>query len=401
MYDNPADPPAAQSRSEPPPAVEPTAQRQAELAWRSAASRAARAAQVIGMGTWEVDVDSGQASWDEQMWLLRKLPPRSAPLNAAERLALVHPDDRQRVSELFAKSRDSVAPVDLEFRILWPDGTVRWLASRSLEQTTDASGKRKRIGVTWDITDRHAVLAALQARELALHESQAKAQERNQFLARMSHELRTPLNAVLGFTQLLLAEQTGYGTLSDHQRQGVLQIHSAGQHLLSLVNDMLELSRLQSAETGPAQLGPAAAPQSHAAAAAAASAGAEPHTLLYIEDNPVNALLVKELLTRRSDFKLHIAVDGRSGVTQALLIKPELILIDMHLPDMGGLEVLRRLRAEPSLAGVPCIALSANAMPEDIAAALQAGMADYWTKPLDFKAFLTALDKLFGRAQTR
>jgi len=71
---------------------------------------------------------------------------------------------------------------------------------------------------------------------------------------------------------------------------------------------------------------------------------------------------------------------------------PDLILVDMQLPDADGFEVLRRLRADPVTAGIACVALSANAMPEDIARARQAGMADYWTKPLDFKAFLAALD---------
>ena len=64
----------------------------------------------------------------------------------------------------------------------------------------------------------------------------------------------------------------------------------------------------------------------------------------------------------------------------------------MQLPDADGFEVLRRLRADTATAGIDSVALSANAMPEDIARARQAGMADYWTKPLDFKAFLAALD---------
>ena len=67
----------------------------------------------------------------------------------------------------------------------------------------------------------------------------------------------------------------------------------------------------------------------------------------------------------------------------------------MQLPDFDGFEVLRRLRAEPRTAAIPCIALSANAMPEDIERGLAAGFADYWTKPIDFSAFLTALKKRF------
>ena len=77
-------------------------------------------------------------------------------------------------------------------------------------------------------------------------------------------------------------------------------------------------------------------------------------------------------------------------------MRPELILLDMQLPDCDGFEVLRRLRAQPATADIPCIALSANAMPDDIQRALAAGMADYWTKPLHFGGFMAALDGIFG-----
>jgi hypothetical protein len=150
-----------------------------------------------------------------------------------------------------------------------------------------------------------------------------------------------------------------------------------------------------------------------AAADAAASAGtsgapaaaANPHApakrlrqLLYVEDNPVNALIIGELLSRRPDLVLHVAVDGASGVAQAAALQPDLILLDMQLPDFDGFEVLRRLREMPATAATPCIALSANAMPQDIERALRAGMSEYWTKPLDLQAFLAALDAWFGKA---
>ena len=117
--------------------------------------------------------------------------------------------------------------------------------------------------------------------------------------------------------------------------------------------------------------------------------------LLYIEDNPINALIIAELMDRRSDVALQVAVDGTSGVAQAESLLPDLVLLDMQLPDFDGFEVLRRLRANSATAAIPVIALSANAMPADIDRALRAGMADYWTKPLDFKAFTASLDRLF------
>lgn len=127
-------------------------------------------------------------------------------------------------------------------------------------------------------------------------------------------------------------------------------------------------------------------------------AGAPRGVILYVEDNPVNALIISELVARREDLKLHVAVDGESGVRSALQLEPDLVLLDMQLPDFDGHEVLRRLRLHAQLDRTPVIALSANAMPEDIERALRAGMSDYWTKPLDFAVFMAALDKLFGPA---
>lgn len=92
------------------------------------------------------------------------------------------------------------------------------------------------------------------------------------------------------------------------------------------------------------------------------------------------------------------AADGSQGVALALAHRPELVLIDMQLPDFDGFEVLRRVRAAPNGAALRCIALSANAMPQDIERALAAGFADYWTKPIDFKRFLAGLDAAFAIA---
>jgi len=119
-------------------------------------------------------------------------------------------------------------------------------------------------------------------------------------------------------------------------------------------------------------------------------------TVLYIEDNPVNVTLVKELVAMRPDVALLCSVDGASGVARALADRPDVVLIDMELPDIDGYEVLKRLRAEPRTARSTLIALSANAMGEDIAQAESAGFDDYWTKPIDFRRFLARLDALIA-----
>ncbi len=536
-------------------ALDLTERRHIEMALRSANERAALAARGTGLGTWELDLRTGEAIWDDQMWLLRGRAAAPRATTEAERLACVHPEDLDRVRLFLREPETAGATLDQEFRVLWPDGSVRWLASRSLELRDELSGERRRIGVNWDVTDRRMAEAERQARELSHSQSLAK----SKFLSRMSHELRTPLNAVLGFSQLLLAEEPQDQDAPAHARRRRLeQIRSAGQHLLSLINDVLDLSRLEGGEMSislqavplrelvtealpmlaplcerhrvtlrsgaldataiadPTRLrqvllnllsnaikynrpggsvvvealdcgaqvrvrvsdtgqgldaqqlehlfepfnrlgrenetsegtgiglaivkalvermggtvhvqsepgrgsvfevrlaAPCASgvvappplpagPDAHAPLPAnghrASSPPAPQHRLLYIEDNPINAMIIGELVARRSDLRLDVAVDGASGVAQAAALRPDLILLDMQLPDFDGFEVLRRLRQTPATAAIPCIALSANAMPEDIQRALQAGMSDYWTKPLDFKAFMASIEALFGPA---
>jgi CheY-like chemotaxis protein len=91
------------------------------------------------------------------------------------------------------------------------------------------------------------------------------------------------------------------------------------------------------------------------------------------------------------------AASGGEGVALAQALRPQVVLVDMQLPDFDGYEVLRRLRAAPDTAQMTCIALSANAMREDIERALACGFDDYWTKPIKFKPFLDALERLFPK----
>jgi CheY-like chemotaxis protein len=110
--------------------------------------------------------------------------------------------------------------------------------------------------------------------------------------------------------------------------------------------------------------------------------------VLYIEDEPLNVLLMEEVFRTQPGWTLHVAHDGGSGVELAAQVRPDLTLIDMNLPDMNGLEVLRRLRAQPATAELLCVALSADALNEQIAAALAAGFDDYWTKPIDLNRLI-------------
>ena len=505
-------------------AIDVTERHEALAALHAASERAALIARHAGIGTWGTDAD-GTPTWDAQMWALRGLAPRAGAPTREERLALLHPDDREFVIDASTEQREDAGSTAYEFRIRLPDGRYRWLASRSAPLTDTDGRTQRRVGVNWDITESKNAEMARQQALLAERESQAK----SRFLSRMSHELRTPLNAVLGFTQLLQLEARD--DLEPRQRERLDHIRAAGEHLLALIDDALDLSSLQ---TGALQLDLRAVPldalvaqtlpriadlaRSHEVTLAAgplaltlrADAGrlrqvlqtlldnavrhnvpggsvslearadgaqallivsdtgrgmnaaqlaqlfepfsdrdpsaetggsgiglaiaralvvgmggtlvarsqpgrgttfeirlprldeppatsTEPRAgqLLYIEDNPVNVMLVEQLVRSLSGLQIASEATGAGGVARARVLRPDLILVDMQLPDFDGYEVLRRLRAAPETASIRCIALSANAMPEDIDRALLAGFDDYWTKPIKFKAFLLALERIF------
>ncbi len=119
---------------------------------------------------------------------------------------------------------------------------------------------------------------------------------------------------------------------------------------------------------------------------------AQVRTLLYVEDNPANLELVEQLVARRSDLRLLSAAQADLGIEYARVYGPELILMDINLPGISGIEAMGILRADPSTAHIPIIALSANAVPRDIEAGLEAGFFDYLTKPINVAQFMNALD---------
>jgi PAS domain S-box-containing protein len=127
--------------------------------------------------------------------------------------------------------------------------------------------------------------------------------------------------------------------------------------------------------------------------------GAQPRgTVLYIEDNAVNALLVEQMLARWPDVRLVVAGDGATGLRLAGTLTPDLVLADLQLPDRSGLDLLRELRGLPELQRTPVVVLSATAMPEDIQRARDSGAADFWSKPLRLERFLADVARVLREA---
>jgi PAS domain S-box-containing protein len=129
--------------------------------------------------------------------------------------------------------------------------------------------------------------------------------------------------------------------------------------------------------------------------------GGAPPMLVYIEDNPANLRLVEEVLRFRPDVRLLTAVNGARGLELVHASLPSVILLDMNLPDISGMDLQRRLRNDPDTADIPVIAISANAMQNDINAALDAGFFRYITKPIELAAMNEALDAALATVHSR
>jgi CheY-like chemotaxis protein len=124
-------------------------------------------------------------------------------------------------------------------------------------------------------------------------------------------------------------------------------------------------------------------------------------TLIYIEDNPANLSLVEYIIEGRPDIRLLSAMNGNVGIELAGAHLPDVILMDINLPGISGVDVLRILRNNPLTKHIPIIALSANAMPHDIGKAMEVGVFRYLTKPIKLNELMSAIDDALGLAEMR
>jgi CheY-like chemotaxis protein len=124
-------------------------------------------------------------------------------------------------------------------------------------------------------------------------------------------------------------------------------------------------------------------------------------TLLYVEDNPANLMLIEDLIARRPDIRLLSARDGNRGIEIARNSRPDVILMDINLPGISGIQALGILAEDPTTAHIPVIALSASAMPRDIEKGLEAGFFRYLTKPIKVNELMQTLDMALERAKAQ
>ncbi len=461
-------------------------------------------------------------------------------------LELVHPDDRggerEGLREILAGGRRTFT---IERRLIHKDGHSVWarITTSVMRGTPDAPASF--LSNIEDVSERRRNAEdLLRAREEAESADRAK----SEFLSRMSHELRTPLNAVLGFAQLLDADD-----ISESQRESVGRILRGGYHLLDLVNDVLDISAIESgrlpiptesvstaavvgeavemmrpiadersvrltcdlpsidiavesngqrlkqvllnlvanavkysspstevtvavrragdmralievSDTGPgipadrlerafvpferlgaqrevegtglglplsrnlvqamggeltaasgpggstftvdlplATGGPAGEPRINGPDDGAAGVDGDDRSqvMLYIEDNPSNVELVERLADRRPGLEMYAAARGDAGIELARRLRPDLIVLDLHLPDTTGDAVLAQLRSDTATADVPVIVVTADVSQGHAQRLNAAGATAFMTKPLDLGSFGAAIDRALAGARPR
>jgi CheY-like chemotaxis protein len=122
----------------------------------------------------------------------------------------------------------------------------------------------------------------------------------------------------------------------------------------------------------------------------------------YVEDNETNVAVMQGILSQRPQVLLDTSPSGRAGLAALAATRPDLVLLDMQLPDISGLDVLHAMKADPQLAGLPVVVVSADATAGQVRAALAAGALHYVTKPVDLDTFLVLVDGILdGLPATR
>ena len=508
-----------------------TDQRQVEQALRASEERWLLAAEATATGLAQFNCRDNTLLLDRMSCQNHGLPWPHPPLRIDDWLDAIHADDRPLARAALQRAQDDGERLEARFRFHLPDGSLRWLEVFARAQLGPDGHASSIVGTCRDVTAQQEAVRMQRAKEEAERANRAK----SELLSRVSHELRTPLNGILGFAQLMgLDREQPLGAAQRRRLDGVEQ---AGRHLLALVNDVLDLTRLERGEVGlqarpvdlvqalsaavamvrpllsvhPVQL-PASLPPGpvwvqadprgleqvlvnllsnaikynrpqgqvrfelrllplqvvltiedegagltedeqrqlfqpfnrlgaerqriegtglglviaselvrtmNGALSVTSRAGVgsrfsvalaratedqpeparerPPYRVVYIEDEPLNALLMQEVFRAQQGWQLVVARNGTEGLDRVRSLMPDMVLVDMNLPDLSGLQIIEALRQDPRTAGLRCVALSADAMADQIEVARGAGFDDYWTKPIDVARMLQTVEAAIGQ----
>jgi len=222
--------------------------KQAEEAFRQSEEQLRLALEAANMGSWEYDLQTAVVKWSSGLEAIHGLAEGSFGGTFDDYQKDMHPEDHQRVMETLARTLEDGAEHDIEYRIIKPDGAVRWVEGKG-QLIRDGSGKATHLtGVCMDITERKR---AEEEREQLLrreHAARAEAELANrtkdEFLAIVSHELRTPLNAIVGWAGML----RGGKLVGDQVSQAVAVIDRNARSQAQLIEDILDVSRIVSSK---------------------------------------------------------------------------------------------------------------------------------------------------------
>jgi len=502
-----------------------------DTALRENENKLAQAQAIAHLGYWERDLITDRLMWSSETNRVFGLSPEEDVNNFARFQELIYPEDRDMVMQAIGVALRGGPRYEVEYRVVWPSGEVRFVYSQGDVILDEAGQPRRMFGTVQDVTERKLVDEVKRA-------SKAK----SEFLSRMSHELRTPLNAILGFGQLLERQKP-----TEVQRKRVGYILSAGKHLLDLINEVLDISRIEAgrmqlslepvcvadaleetldlmrplatersiqlsasvdidagvhvladrqrfkqvlvnllnnavkytpffggvavsyhvpgnekvrvlvSDTGsgipaeklarlftpferlgaeqsaiegtglglalsqrlmqamggsigvdsavgkgstfwielPLTKSPLERSPRDRAANGARQPSSEPasRSILYIEDNLSNLALIEQMLAERPGTALLTSMQGKVGLDLARQHTPDLILLDLHLPDLPGWDVLSQLKADSTTRHIPVVVISADATKRQMNRLMSAGAAHYLTKPLDVNKFFQVLDE--------
>lgn len=227
-------------------------QRQTTLALRDREAQLRLATEASKLGMWFWNLESDTLTWTEQCKAIFGLP-ADAEMSYEIFLAALHPDDRQPTQDAVTRSIVERIDYDIEFRTCWPDGTVRWAASKGSCTYDPAGTPIQMLGVALDITDRKRAEEALaeRARQLAdlnsrLAQSEIQLQERNQelnsFVHIVSHDLKAPLRAVSNLSVWI--EEDLEGTVSANTTEQIHLLRGRVQRMEGMIDGLLEYARL-------------------------------------------------------------------------------------------------------------------------------------------------------------